>query len=75
MCVAVFLGVSGLSTYQVRMNSMCAQWQPVSQASLYRVIIESLLSEFYPLTHTHTHMTETHTQTEFIKGKRCHVQF
>lgn len=60
VCVAVFLGVGGLSTYQVRMNSMCAQWQPVSQASLYRVIIESLLSEL----HTHT---RTHTQTAFIK--------
>lgn len=39
------LGVKNLSTYQVRSNSMCVQWQPLPQASLYRVSIESLLSE------------------------------
>ncbi|XP_076016833.1 collagen alpha-1(XIV) chain, partial [Genypterus blacodes] len=37
------LGVSGLSTYQVRHDSMCVQWQPVPQATLYRV---SVLSHF-----------------------------
>ncbi|XP_035392263.1 collagen alpha-1(XIV) chain-like isoform X2 [Electrophorus electricus] len=38
------LGVTDLSTYQVRMNSMCAQWQPHAHATQYRVVIESLLN-------------------------------
>lgn len=42
----VFLGVSGLSTYQVRPNSMCVQWQPVLQATLYKVSIQSTLSKY-----------------------------
>ncbi|KAJ8353811.1 hypothetical protein SKAU_G00213780 [Synaphobranchus kaupii] len=37
------LGVSNLNAYQVRTTSMCAQWQPTT-ASMYRVIIESLLN-------------------------------
>ncbi|XP_049331194.1 collagen alpha-1(XIV) chain isoform X2 [Astyanax mexicanus] len=40
----LYLGVSNLNTYQVRMNSMCAQWQPHRHANQYRVIIESLLN-------------------------------
>uniref|UniRef100_A0A674PJM5 Collagen type XIV alpha 1 chain n=1 Tax=Takifugu rubripes TaxID=31033 RepID=A0A674PJM5_TAKRU len=40
----LFLGVSGLSTYQVRPDSMCVQWQPIRQASLYRVSIHSPLN-------------------------------
>lgn len=43
---AVYLGVTNLSVYQVRMASLCAQWQPHRHASSYRVIIESLLSEY-----------------------------
>ncbi|KAF0045233.1 hypothetical protein F2P81_001762 [Scophthalmus maximus] len=39
----LFLGVSGLSTYQVRSNSMCVQWQPLLHATLYRVSIQSTL--------------------------------
>uniref|UniRef100_A0A674MJ12 Collagen type XIV alpha 1 chain n=1 Tax=Takifugu rubripes TaxID=31033 RepID=A0A674MJ12_TAKRU len=42
--ISVFLGVSGLSTYQVRPDSMCVQWQPIRQASLYRVSIHSPLN-------------------------------
>ncbi|XP_067258727.1 collagen alpha-1(XIV) chain isoform X4 [Chanodichthys erythropterus] len=40
----LFLGVSNLSTKQVLSTSMCAQWQPHHHASLYRVVIESLLN-------------------------------
>ncbi|XP_051948609.1 collagen alpha-1(XIV) chain [Xyrauchen texanus] len=40
----LYLGVNNLSTYQVRMTSMCAQWQPHRHANQYRVIIESQLN-------------------------------
>ncbi|KAL6473905.1 hypothetical protein MHYP_G00174660 [Metynnis hypsauchen] len=40
----LYLGVTNLNTYQVRMNSMCAQWQPHRHANQYRVVIESLLN-------------------------------
>ncbi|XP_046715076.1 collagen alpha-1(XIV) chain-like isoform X4 [Silurus meridionalis] len=40
----LYLGVTNLNTYQVRMNSMCTQWQPHSHATQYRVSIESLLN-------------------------------
>uniref|UniRef100_A0AAR2IQJ1 Collagen, type XIV, alpha 1b n=1 Tax=Pygocentrus nattereri TaxID=42514 RepID=A0AAR2IQJ1_PYGNA len=40
----LYLGVTNLNTYQVRMNSMCAQWQPQRHANQYRVVIESLLN-------------------------------
>lgn len=43
---AVYLGVTNLSTYQVRMTGLCAQWQPQRHASAYRVVVESLLSEY-----------------------------
>ncbi|XP_059920806.1 collagen alpha-1(XIV) chain [Gadus macrocephalus] len=42
----LFLGVSGLSTYQVRPNSMCVQWQPLSHATMYRASIQSTLSKY-----------------------------
>uniref|UniRef100_A0A8K9XAM1 Collagen, type XIV, alpha 1b n=1 Tax=Oncorhynchus mykiss TaxID=8022 RepID=A0A8K9XAM1_ONCMY len=42
----LYLGVTNLNTYQVRMNSMCAQWSSHRHATLYRVVIESLLSEY-----------------------------
>ncbi|XP_063073614.1 collagen alpha-1(XIV) chain, partial [Engraulis encrasicolus] len=38
------LGVKGLNTYQVRSTSMCVQWQPLPQATLYRIAIEALLN-------------------------------
>uniref|UniRef100_A0A8C6UB04 Collagen type XIV alpha 1 chain n=1 Tax=Neogobius melanostomus TaxID=47308 RepID=A0A8C6UB04_9GOBI len=38
------LEVSGLSTYQVRPNSMCVQWQPLLHATAYRVSIQSPLN-------------------------------
>ncbi|KAJ8394654.1 hypothetical protein AAFF_G00044570 [Aldrovandia affinis] len=37
------LGVTNLNAHQVRMTSMCAQWQPTT-ASVYRLIMESLLN-------------------------------
>uniref|UniRef100_A0A8C7KJB8 Collagen type XIV alpha 1 chain n=1 Tax=Oncorhynchus kisutch TaxID=8019 RepID=A0A8C7KJB8_ONCKI len=40
----LYLGVTNLNTYQVRMNSMCAQWSSHRHATLYRVVIESLLN-------------------------------
>ncbi|KAA0709869.1 Collagen alpha-1(XIV) chain [Triplophysa tibetana] len=40
----LYLGVNNLSTYQVRMTSMCAQWQPHRHANQYRVIIEPQLN-------------------------------
>uniref|UniRef100_A0A671TKY2 Collagen type XIV alpha 1 chain n=1 Tax=Sparus aurata TaxID=8175 RepID=A0A671TKY2_SPAAU len=40
----LYLGVTNLNTYQVRMTSLCTQWQPHRHASAYRVIIESLLN-------------------------------
>ncbi|RXM33453.1 Collagen alpha-1(XIV) chain [Acipenser ruthenus] len=39
----LYLGVTNLNTYQVHMTSMCGQWQPHRQATLYRVMIESLV--------------------------------
>ncbi|XP_041101607.1 collagen alpha-1(XIV) chain-like isoform X3 [Polyodon spathula] len=39
----LYLGVTNLNTYQVEMTSMCGQWQPHRQATLYRVMIESLV--------------------------------
>ena len=55
---AVYLGVTNLNTYQMRMSSFCAQWQPHRHAQAYRVVIESLLSEYtlisvYALFSTH----------------------
>ncbi|XP_024154110.1 collagen alpha-1(XIV) chain isoform X3 [Oryzias melastigma] len=39
----LYLGVTNLSTYQVRMTSVCAQWQTHRHASAYRVVIQPLL--------------------------------
>lgn len=36
------LGVTNLDSYQVRMTSLCAQWQLHRHATAYRVVIESL---------------------------------
>ncbi|XP_068094064.1 collagen alpha-1(XIV) chain isoform X2 [Hyperolius riggenbachi] len=38
----LYLGVTGLSAYQVKMTSICSQWQLHRHASSYRIIIESL---------------------------------
>ncbi|XP_043078905.1 collagen alpha-1(XIV) chain-like [Puntigrus tetrazona] len=40
----LLLGVKNLSTYQVLSSSLCAQWQPHRHATVYRVVIESLLN-------------------------------
>ncbi|XP_019206399.1 collagen alpha-1(XIV) chain isoform X5 [Oreochromis niloticus] len=39
----LYLGVTNLSTYQVRMNGLCAQWQPHRHASAYRAALESMV--------------------------------
>ncbi|XP_040287934.1 collagen alpha-1(XIV) chain isoform X1 [Bufo bufo] len=41
----LFLGVTNLRSYQIKMTSICAQWQPQSHATSYRIIIESLRDE------------------------------
>ncbi|XP_075996011.1 collagen alpha-1(XIV) chain-like isoform X2 [Genypterus blacodes] len=38
------LGVTNLNAYQVRMTSMCSQWQPHRHAGAYRVQLESVLN-------------------------------
>ncbi|XP_051879302.1 collagen alpha-1(XIV) chain isoform X4 [Pristis pectinata] len=38
----LYLGVTNLASYDVRMTSMCARWQPHRHATTYRVLIESL---------------------------------
>ncbi|XP_039520069.1 collagen alpha-1(XIV) chain isoform X2 [Pimephales promelas] len=40
----LYLGVSNLSTYQVRTTSMCVQWQPHPHATLYRLTLQSQLN-------------------------------
>ncbi|XP_045078029.1 collagen alpha-1(XIV) chain-like [Coregonus clupeaformis] len=42
----LYLGVTNLNTYQVKMTSMCAQWVAHHHATLYRVVIESLLNGY-----------------------------
>uniref|UniRef100_A0A8C3L1Z0 Collagen alpha-1(XIV) chain n=1 Tax=Chrysolophus pictus TaxID=9089 RepID=A0A8C3L1Z0_CHRPC len=39
----LYLGVTNLDTYQVRMTSLCTQWQLHRHATAYRVVIESLV--------------------------------
>ncbi|XP_063780520.1 collagen alpha-1(XIV) chain [Pseudophryne corroboree] len=38
----LYLGVTNLNAYQIRMTSICSQWQQQRHASSYRIIIESL---------------------------------
>ncbi|PIO40647.1 hypothetical protein AB205_0111560, partial [Aquarana catesbeiana] len=38
----LYLGVTNLSAYQVKMTSICSQWQLHRHATSYRIIIESL---------------------------------
>ncbi|XP_039972835.1 collagen alpha-1(XIV) chain isoform X2 [Xiphias gladius] len=79
----LFLGVSGLSTYQVRSNSMCVQWQPLLHATLYRVSIQSTLNSqrqevrlgggasrqcFYDLTPSSQYQISVHTQMQEMEG-------
>ncbi|KAM4580530.1 collagen alpha-1(XIV) chain isoform 2-T2 [Odontesthes bonariensis] len=79
----LFLGVSGLSTYQVRPNSMCVQWQPLLHATLYRVSIQSTLNGqrqevnlgggasrqcFYDLTPSSQYQISIHTQMQEMEG-------
>uniref|UniRef100_A0A8B9DGV5 Collagen alpha-1(XIV) chain n=1 Tax=Anser cygnoides TaxID=8845 RepID=A0A8B9DGV5_ANSCY len=39
----LYLGVTDLDAYQVRMTSLCAQWQLHRHATAYRVVLESLV--------------------------------
>ncbi|XP_035987117.1 collagen alpha-1(XIV) chain isoform X1 [Fundulus heteroclitus] len=79
----LFLGVSGLSTYQVRPNSMCVQWQPLLHATLYRVSIQSTLNGqrqemnlgasasrhcFYDLTPSSQYQISIYTQMQEMEG-------
>ncbi|XP_045900552.1 collagen alpha-1(XIV) chain [Micropterus dolomieu] len=79
----LFLGVSGLSTYQVRPNSICVQWQPLLHATLYRVFIQSTLNGqkqevslgggasrqcFYDLTPSSQYQISVHTQLQEMEG-------
>ena len=70
LSVTVYLGVTNLNTYQVRMTSVCAQWGAHRHATLYRVVIESLLSE-YRAPHKHTLLSTTLcllNQQQFVYG-------
>uniref|UniRef100_A0A3B5MBE3 Uncharacterized protein n=1 Tax=Xiphophorus couchianus TaxID=32473 RepID=A0A3B5MBE3_9TELE len=79
----LFLGVSGLSTYQVRSNSMCVQWQPLLHATSYRVSIQSVLNGqrqelnlggsasrhcFYDLTPSSQYQISIYTQMQEMEG-------
>ncbi|XP_047455334.1 collagen alpha-1(XIV) chain isoform X2 [Mugil cephalus] len=79
----LFLGVSGLSTYQVRPSSMCVQWQPLLRATSYRVSIQSTLNGqrqevtlgggasrqcFYDLTPSSQYQISIYTQIQEIEG-------
>ncbi|XP_029308193.1 collagen alpha-1(XIV) chain [Cottoperca gobio] len=79
----LFLGVSGLSTYQIRPNSLCVQWQPILHATLYRVSIQSTLNGqrqevslgggasrqcFYDLTPSSQYQISVHTQMQEMEG-------
>lgn len=79
----LYLGVSGLSTYQIRPNSLCVQWQPLLHATLYRVSIQSTLNGqkqevslgggasrqcFYDLTPSSQYQISVHTQMQEMEG-------
>nr|XP_020464152.1 collagen alpha-1(XIV) chain isoform X3 [Monopterus albus] len=79
----LFLGISGLSTYQVRHNSMCVQWQPLLHATIYRLFIQSTLNGqrqevsqgggasrqcFYNLTPSSQYQISIHTQIQGMEG-------
>ncbi|XP_032374920.1 collagen alpha-1(XIV) chain isoform X1 [Etheostoma spectabile] len=79
----LILGVSGLSTYQVRPNSLCVQWQPLLHATLYRVSIQSTLNGqrqevslgggasrqcFYDLTPASQYQISVHAQMQEMEG-------
>uniref|UniRef100_I3JIA7 Collagen type XIV alpha 1 chain n=1 Tax=Oreochromis niloticus TaxID=8128 RepID=I3JIA7_ORENI len=79
----LFLGVSGLSAYQVRPNSMCVQWQPLLHATIYRISIQSTLNDqrqevrlgggvsrhcFYDLTPSSQYQISVHAQIQETEG-------
>ncbi|CAL8337022.1 unnamed protein product, partial [Gadus morhua 'NCC'] len=84
----LFLGVSGLSTYQVRPNSMCVQWQPLSHATMYRASIQSTLNRqrqevslgggasrqcFHDLTPSSQYEISVHTRIRELEGPAVSV--
>ncbi|CAI5663250.1 unnamed protein product [Oreochromis niloticus] len=79
----LFLGVSGLSAYQMRPNSMCVQWQPLLHATIYRISIQSTLNDqrqevrlgggvsrhcFYDLTPSSQYQISVHAQIQETEG-------
>uniref|UniRef100_A0AAX7TD02 Collagen, type XIV, alpha 1a n=1 Tax=Astatotilapia calliptera TaxID=8154 RepID=A0AAX7TD02_ASTCA len=79
----LFLGVSGLSAYQVRPNSMCVQWQPLLHTTIYRISIQSTLNGqrqevrlgggasrhcFYDLTPSSQYQISVHAQIQETEG-------
>ncbi|KAF3691727.1 Collagen alpha-1(XIV) chain Undulin Precursor [Channa argus] len=77
------LAVSGLTSYQVRHNSLCVQWQPLLHATLYRVSIQSTLNGqrqevslggsasrqcFYDLTPSSQYQISIQTQMQEVEG-------
>ncbi|KAL7824246.1 hypothetical protein AOLI_G00330190, partial [Acnodon oligacanthus] len=79
----MFLGVSRLGTYQIHADSLCVQWQPVQQASLYRIIVRSPHNDqsrelsvsggasrqcFYDLTPDTLYNISVHTQIQDTEG-------
>uniref|UniRef100_A0A3Q2G2Y4 Collagen type XIV alpha 1 chain n=1 Tax=Cyprinodon variegatus TaxID=28743 RepID=A0A3Q2G2Y4_CYPVA len=79
----LFLGVSGLSTYQVHPKSMCVQWQPLLHATSYRLSIQSTLNGqrqeltlggsashhcFYELTPSSQYQISINTQMQEMEG-------
>jgi len=64
----VYLGVTNLDSYQVRMTSLCAQWQLHRHATAYRVVIESLVGKLL----SHLICIYSLTQrTELHKLRKC----
>ncbi|XP_024122784.1 collagen alpha-1(XIV) chain isoform X3 [Oryzias melastigma] len=79
----LFLGVSGLSAYQLRADSLCVQWQPLLPATQYRVSILSTLNGqrqevnlgggasrhcFHDLTPSSQYQISIYTQVQDMEG-------
>uniref|UniRef100_A0A7N8XY33 Collagen, type XIV, alpha 1a n=1 Tax=Mastacembelus armatus TaxID=205130 RepID=A0A7N8XY33_9TELE len=77
------LAVTGLSTYKLRHNSVCVQWQPLLHATLYKVSIQSTLNDqrqevnlgggasqqcFHDLTPSSQYQISIHAQVQEMEG-------
>ncbi|KAI4893052.1 hypothetical protein NFI96_005117 [Prochilodus magdalenae] len=70
--LSLVLGVSRLSTYQIQTNSLCVQWQPVQQASLYRIIVQSPHSPSLLNQHSnHDEQQGTHAGSATYGAQAC----